>query len=219
MDRASLATFLATASMATSMLFHTRSQAAEKPARIEAKEFVLVDETGSPRAVLGARDGRIGLSVLSSQGQTLSWIGCFAGVDEGWMQVRDPISGEQVAIGMLGNAYMPGIAVYDSERKRAFLGMDDTGSDAPWLRLYGKEGEDRIQTGIEGDGDSVLSMHDDRGSYAIMLNADVEDRANAISVYGGASEHRDLIHLGSTKRGEPFLIMTSPGGKMLHQAP
>lgn len=220
MDKASLAIGLSVTSMSLAMFVRQESNPIASPLqRIEAQEYVLVDQDGSARAILGTKNGTIGLSILSKQGQVLSSIGCYSARDEGSIKVLDPASGEQVVVGMLGTAYVPGIAIYDGKRERAFLGMDDTGSAAPWLRLYGKEGEARIQTGIDTDGDAVLAMHDQAEDYAILLGADAKKHAGYLSIYGGDSEHRDLIDFGVSKEGQPFLIITSPLGDTLYKAP
>ena len=115
----------------------TSSQVQEE---IRAKRFVLVDEAGATRAVLGFNDrGNPGLVLRDAAGKTRAGLALQPDGTPG-LALKDAAGKTRAALGLLAADSSPGLVLGDAaDKTRAGLGLDADGN--PSLDLYDAAGK------------------------------------------------------------------------------
>jgi hypothetical protein len=156
-------------------------RAASQDSVIRAQRFVLVDDSGKTRAILG----------LDNTGSSGLWLKDVSGTD-------------RVQIGYGGESNLPGLWIYDASRKTvARLGVDDNGG---LLRIYDKGAQNRISLGMDGDNYPGLWLKDSSETIRESLGFSVESHAPSLWIYDASKKNR--VQLGMTGKGTTALWLS-----------
>jgi hypothetical protein len=127
---------------------------------LEARNFVLRDESGKMRAALAIRpDGTPGLGFFDESGRVR--LSMDLGPTGPAVNLMNGIGQPQAALAVRPDG-LPGLAIFDPSGQ-ARLSLDVTEAGIPSLHLYGKQGQLRAALAIRPDGSPGLGFFDDEG--------------------------------------------------------